>query len=246
VAIAYVSAQSCHGQQGGVTADTFSITGSAITAGSTLCVLTTASALVSSVPANWVFSDNAGNSYAPQVRGTDAGGAGYVVFTCLSSIGAPTQFTIADSLSENFQWMTPMVDVFTGVSALTFGTSNSQGSPGTGTDVITTGSFTPPRAGCTIWCGLSQWTDTSVHGTGFTTAQDSGAAFVDALTEYKMNASGAAQAATFTDATNGGSNFFNTIAISLTPAASSHSSKYNITRGVMRGVMQGIITPPMR
>lgn len=93
------------------------------------------------------------------------------------------------------------VDPFAGSnaqSAVDGANSNGQGSPGTGTDAVTSGTFATSKDGCLIY-GASANTALGVNdavGTGYTQAQRSSSGAL--VTEYKTQAVAGSVAATFT------------------------------------------------
>lgn len=222
MAIAYVSAQSCNGQNGSNISATFTITGgTAVSNGNTICVMASGIPQSGGTVFDWSISDNAGNTYTAEEEGADGGGGGYAGYICLSASGSPTQFTLTSS-AGSIQWATLLVDVFSGVSNTAPGIgSNSQDGPGTGTDAITTVNTASSSAGV-LWCGMAAWAGGGAAGTGFTLLQKNETTFLEIYSEYQTGFAGGPTIATWTNSTNGGTSgdYFDTIAFGLVPAGS--------------------------
>ena len=163
--------------------------------------------------------DNLGNTYT-------------AVFQ--ASLGAfwRAKVTVAGSLSAVTYTPTATnnvvihVDVLRGggasntVEGTTVGTYSSN--PGTATDGIASPSHSAPGVnGCFVWgfcASYSSATATLTTGTGFTVATSKLANLYSSLSEYLVQGTSGAIAATFTDATNGGSRSFYRLCAILSPA----------------------------
>lgn len=226
MAIAYVSAQSCNGQNGSTVGATFTITGgTAVANGNTICVMASGIPQSGGTVFDWSISDNASggsNTYSAEVEGADGGGGGYACFICGSSSGSPTQFTLTTS-AGSIQWATILVDVFSGVdTGAGYGVgSNTQDGPGSGADAITTANTVSSSAGV-LWCGLAAWNPGATPGTGFTLLQSNETTFLEIYSEYQTGFAGGSTIATWTNVANGGTSgvYFDTVALGLVPAAS--------------------------
>lgn len=217
--IQYVAAQSTNGQNGSNTTTAYTITGSAVSNGNTICVMGSGTPQNGGVVGNWTITDNASNTYSAKVLATDGGGAGYVGFVCLSSSGNPTQFTLTDTGGGGFQWGSILVDVFSGVksaSAVGVG-SNNQDGPGTGANAITTVSSSTSNANGVLWSGMAAWAAGATPGTGFTALQSNAGSFMEIYSEYRKGFNGGPTVATWTNSTNGGTSgdYYDTIAFGL-------------------------------
>lgn len=119
---------------------------------------------------------------------------------------APTTFTLSRTGGGSITYSAITVDEFSGVatSSALSGTpaQQVQNSPGTGTDGITSGNTTPAVNGCLIygWTQNDGGSTQASAGTGYTSATSETTAA--GRSEYKVQATAAAVAATFTTAAN--------------------------------------------
>lgn len=154
------------------------------------------------------------------------------VFYRANVTNAPTTFTLSRTGAGVFHYVTLTVDEFSGVatsSPLT-GTpsTNVQNSPGTGTDAITSGNTTPAIDGCLIY-GYTQndsGSTLAAAGTGYTSATSN--ATSASRSEYKVQTTAAATAATFTVAAN---ESHITGVMAFTPATSGVTADFTTTLG---------------
>ncbi|MBK8772458.1 MAG: hypothetical protein IPM06_18830 [Rhizobiales bacterium] len=151
--------------------------------------------------------DNQSNSYTSSIVTTYDATNGQTAFRFYKEnvTNAPTIFTLSRS-GGNFNYAELTVEEFSGVatSAALTGTPafNTQNSPGTGTDAITSTNTTPAVNGCLIY-GFTQNDGGSTlasAGTGYTSGVSNATAAC--RSEYKIQATAAAVAATFTVAAN--------------------------------------------
>ena len=204
MAIAFVSAQSGVFTTGGTSTTFSSGTLTAATAGAAVCIFAAGS---NATPGSWTLTDNvSGNTYTNACSANDvAGGFSAAAFYGLNIQNGPTVYTVHFGGTSSFNAI--LVNVFTGVatSSAIDGTpaARVQALPGTGTNAISGGNFTPLTAGDLIWGATVDEgsTGTTVHGTGFTLGTTDSVSY---WSEYNLSGSTGAQAAGFTDATNGG------------------------------------------
>ncbi|MBK8772259.1 MAG: fibronectin type III domain-containing protein [Rhizobiales bacterium] len=155
-----------------------------------------------------LVNDNQSNSYTVVLtNGADATNnqAGFLFYKEGIS-NAPTTFTLTfvGGLSPNYVELT--VEEFSGVATSSAATGtfgmNVQNSPGTGTNAVTSPSITPAVDGCLIY-GFTQNDGGSTlasAGTGYTSGVSNATAAC--RSEYKVQTTAAAVAATFTVAAN--------------------------------------------
>jgi hypothetical protein len=179
----------------------------AIPSGEAACIYI--GSLGSSLISGFSITDTPGNTYTLTDSQYDSGAApfGLTAFYVLNATGNPTSVVLHNSTGTTQAFAYFIIDLFSGVAtsaALDGHNGQVQNNPGTGTDVISSGTFSPGTAGDLI-CGATVNTEsqgTTVHGTGFTAGQSA----VDGgtyWTEYKLSGVTGSQAVTFTDATNG-------------------------------------------
>lgn len=189
------------GSSGAVTS--FAATGSAIGSGNVVCGVAfwhnTSGTLTS-------ITDDKGNTYTIVDKIQDAGGGNFfnASFYLTNITNGPSTITAnlgASTTGAQITW-----DEYSGLSASAtldghFG--QSQSSPGTATDAISSGSFTTALNGDLIWCGGYTGGGTSVAGTGFTLRLNNvisnGIVFL--VTEDKTQATAGSVAGTYTDST---------------------------------------------
>lgn len=148
-------------------------------------------------------TDNQGNTYNLESVVTDTGYAeNYCAFSRTNITNGPTVITANFSASVDFRFL--VVDEFSGGSAASADERDGaahggqiQLAPGTGTDAVTSGSFTTTQNGDLIW-GATGDTSLANAGTGFS-AGTSDATDISKQSEFRTQATaGAGTAATFT------------------------------------------------
>lgn len=190
--------------------------GSPVAVGDTLCVFTTVvaddAAYVASV------TDSLGNTYTRRKRlysATDDQSGGW--WECRVTVaGTPTITYDPDTALQ--PWIALIGDHFTGsdaASAFRDAQAQANVTPGTGADALASPSIAA-QSGDLLW-GANMNTRNSAHGTQTAgTGFSLGGQATAFITDYRT-ASGAA-AATFTDATNGGTDVYLTGGLAVTPA----------------------------
>jgi hypothetical protein len=211
MAIAYAAGSSGNSQGTGSNQTTQSVTVStAVPAGAAVCIFVL-----------WVGSDTtctisdgvSGNTYTA-VDDNTTGAYPIHTFYGLNIQNGPRTYTATIGAANTY--LTILVDTFTGIAtsgALDGHATNSQSPPGTGTDAITSGSFTTTTAGDLIWgVTMNSTGGNASTGTGFTTGQVFSG---NENSEYKVAGAAGSYATTFTDATNGGTYNYQTSAMAL-------------------------------
>lgn len=206
--VQYVPGQSGMTVPGGSGLSSITLTlPAAVSAGSAICI-GAAGAPSSGTAVNWTVTDNASNTYTRVDTVIDPTGLfEAAIFYGVNIQGSPTQLTL-HSVSGTFSFPALLADVFTGVatsSPLDGEQNNVQGppGPGTGTNAITSGSFSPAILGDLIWgftVDEASFGGDTV-GTGFTLGQTDGASY---YSEYNLSGATGPQAVTFTNAAHGG------------------------------------------
>jgi len=175
-------------------------TGSAIGSGNTVCGIVfwhnTAGTLTS-------VTDNKGNTYTIVDSIQETGGANSFLasFYLVNVTGGPTALTAnlgSATTGVQISW-----DEYSGVSTsavLDGHHGQAQASPGTGTDAISSGSFTTADNGDLIYCGSYSVSGTSSAGTGFTLELNNSAlnGLVFLSTEDEVQSSAGSVSGTFT------------------------------------------------
>lgn len=183
--------------------------GSAVSIGDTVCVSTTVGQ-TAGAPASSVVTDSLGNTYVNKSRISDATNNQMLeTWLCIVTVaGTPTvqmQYnpTPGTSIAGNGSLN---VDPFTGSNAASTSdgaNAQNQVSPGTGTDVLSSGTFTTTVNGDLLYgaaVDTSSGADPGTLGTGFTLGVLSGGVVL--RSEYKTQVSaGSGTAVTFTAAT---------------------------------------------
>jgi hypothetical protein len=148
-------------------------------------------------------TDDKGNTYNLESVVQDTGySEQFCAFSRTNITNAPTIITVNFSGSVDFRFL--LVDEFSGGSTASSDERDAtahggqiQLAPGTGTDAVTSGTFTTTQNGDLIW-GATVDTNTDTVGTGFTTGTTENTDF-SKQTEYRTQATaGAGTAATFT------------------------------------------------
>lgn len=209
MAVVYVSAQGALSNTVSSGLTTFTITlGGAISPGSTICIGAAGAPSIGSL-VHWTLTDNAsGNTYQRVTDVYDSvGGFEAAMFLGVNIQNGPTTLTL-HSTTGTFGFVAILADVFTGVSIVSpldgdNGQVQGPPGPGTGTNAISSGSFSPATSGDLIW-GYSVNEGSfggDAVGTGFTQGRTDSSSY---LSEYNLSGASGSQAATFTNATHGG------------------------------------------
>lgn len=186
---------------------TAAVTISAIGSGNGICGLIGFDG--TSVTINSV-ADDQGNTYNVETIVRDAGGpTSACAFSRTNITNAPTTITVTFSASIGFRKL--LVDEFSGGSTASTDERDGaahggqlQSSPGTGTDAITSGTFTTSNDGDLLWGGCIGPNSTT-NPTAGTSFSNGAAETTDysGKTEYRVQATaGSGTAATFTQAAN--------------------------------------------
>ena len=185
-------------QNGSGTSTTCAVTLAAtVGSGNALCVsVSYTTAVIDSIS----VTDDKGNSYTSVISALNSG-SGYAMhlFVAVNLTNAPQTITATDNSGPR-QFLTIMVDEFSGASSLDGSACQAQSQAGTGTDAITSGPYTTTHNGDIIWgAGISiSGTNMSV-GTGFTVAGMNNVVSTF-TTEWEIQSTASAStAATFTD-----------------------------------------------
>jgi len=140
----------------------------------------------------------------------DGNADGYALFYA-KNVSALTAGSITAALSGSSAGLfNVFVERWTGLdptAAASSAVGNTQATPGTGTDGMTTGNITPPVANSMIWALGIDYTHGTGHvaaGTGFTSLGLVAIAATDVISEYKIVSSTTPVAATFTTDINDG------------------------------------------
>jgi hypothetical protein len=177
-------------------------------------------------------SDVAGNTYTTQSLRVSLNSSTFWII-CKQLQGTPSQ-TITLTFSSAVQYPVLWCREITGQDTTTqpdvAAVGQSQGSPGTGTDAITSGNMTTVTNGCMVYSfffreayGMAAGNTTA--GTGFTAdAENNDAGTFVQRQEYRLQASAGVIAGTWTQAVNG---ITNCGAIALRPAATALKSPPN-------------------
>jgi hypothetical protein len=202
--------------------------GSAVAVGSTINVITTYGG--ADLGATPTLTDQLGNTYTRQTacHARDVSNSQQIDGWCciVTSAGTPT-ITFDPNGANVTAFIGFMGDHFTGSDAASVVEGSAgqfQNNPGTGSnpDVITSGNTAATTTdGDLVWGGsqnTSTGTTTEAIGTGFAAghALDTTS---DLITDFKTQATHGVTAATFIDATNGGSANFVTCCIAVKPVA---------------------------
>lgn len=190
------------------TGSSIAVTISAVGSGNAICGFAswdtgTANAVCTSV------DDDKGNTYNLETAVDDSPTGRVVAFSRTNITNAPTVITAHFNLSPDFRAI--LVDEFSGGSTASSderdGTAHGglhQASPGTGTDAITSGTFTTAVNGDLLW-GCSEGGNTTAvasNGTSFSTGTQHTTDYAK-QTEFRTQATaGAGTAATFTQGTD--------------------------------------------
>lgn len=195
--------------------------GSAVAVGDVLCLLTTVGAQGVSTPTAAFHdrvTDSLGNNYVRKRQADSvADGQGASIWVCHVTVaGTPTITYTPDDVSQ--QWIGIWGDHFTGSdkdSNVRSSFLNVQLTPGTGANAITS-TAVGTQPGDLMWgAALCIELHTTIAiGSGFTAGV---AVTTGGLTEYRTDPA-SSQAATFTDATNGGADHYFAGVLVITPA----------------------------
>jgi hypothetical protein len=212
-----------NGTGGSTTAATL---GASVAAGDTLMLMTTVgldpSTLGSSTVTDNISASNVYNRLASAnggMRFSSIDGQGWDAWWSIIVVGGTPTVTYTPGGGSR-AWIALKGSHFTGSDAASTKRDSkgaNQTHPGTGANAISSGSVASAASGDLLWACTADGsaTTTKVAGTGFTGST------VDAtsgMLDEWLTASGAA-AGTFTDATNGGSKVYGTMAIAITPAS---------------------------
>lgn len=173
--------------------------------GNALCILVSGIGMTGD---NITISDEKGNSsaggqYVGPVDTAHDANSNYNGFTfyALNLTNGPQTITATDNTSAR-TFMSIMIDEFSGLSAINGHNLQAQSNPGTGTDAVSSGTYTTTQNGNLIW-GAAISIDSSTGmsiGTGFTVAGMNNVSN-SFTSEYMIQTSASATtAATFTDA----------------------------------------------
>lgn len=181
------------------------------------------------LPSSSVIDDNLGNTYTartPAPQDTTNHQMMEQFASVITNAGTPTvrcRWNPVPGTSACQAW-TMNLDPFTGsdASSATDGSNGqSQAVPGGGADAVSSNTFTPAHNGCLITSSTvdtSTGTDPGTHGTGFTDGSlSSVATTIVVRTEYRVQATAALAAGTFTAIS--GADSFVTTAFALTPSS---------------------------
>jgi hypothetical protein len=214
MAIAYVSGSSGNANTNTTSATSQSLTVTAVPSGAAVCI----TVLWYSTVTTATVKDNLNNSYT-QLDSQNISNFTLVTFYGTNVAGGPTTFTA--TFASAVQYPSVTVDTFTGVAtsaALDGHTAQTQTSPGTGSNAITSGTFTEASSGDLTFSAVMDTRSSGVSGTpgtGFTAAQ---APTGYQATEYKLSSSSGSNAGTWTNGTDGGTYTFITAAFALKAA----------------------------
>jgi|SRR5882724_2910575 len=196
------------GTTGAASATTIAATVSAVGSGNVICGLVSWDDIGPSLTS---VTDNQGNTYNLETTILNVGdGQRNAAFSRTNITNAPTVITANFSATVDFRAI--FVDEFSGGSTASTderdGTAHGgqyQASPGTGTDAVTSGSFTTAVNGDLLWGGSStQSVITLTIGTSFSAGGSAGGGPVCA-TEYRVQTTaGSGTAATFTESGTSG------------------------------------------
>lgn len=209
--MAFTRVQGGSNSFGGGTQTTLAVTISAVGSGNCICGLLTwdngTGATLSSV------TDDKGNSYNRETTVLDTtDNQNTAAFSRTNITNAPTVITATFSVGADSLVM--VLDEFSGGSTTSAderdGSAHGgqfQSSPGTGTDAVTSGTFTTSTNGDLIWGGSNNSNGTgafATEGTGFTQGtRVTGPFSITCQTEYRtQSTAGSGTAATFTEAAN--------------------------------------------
>lgn len=226
-----------NGSGGSTTAATL---GSAVAVGDAILLETTVG-LDPSTLASSTVTDNLGNTYNRLasanggMRYSSLDGQGWDAWWCIVTTGGTPTVTYTPGGGSR-AWIGIKGSHCTGSDASSTKRDSkgaNQTDPGTGSDAISSGSVASATSGDLLWscCGDGNATATKAAGTGFTGSTiDSTTGMID---EWKT-ASGAG-AGTFTDATNGATQRYGTMAIAITPASGGGGTVGRLVGGTLAG-----------
>lgn len=195
MAIAHVSASSGFGDSSSSSVTSISTsTLTAIPAGSAVCVALECGLSQSTFS---IADNKTGNSYSAVTSAWNGVNGFLSLFVGINIQNGPTVLT--GTIGTAASYVRIFVDTFTGIATTSAldgnSTINYQSAPGTGTNAITSGTFTAAFSGDLIW-GVTLSNSALSVGTGFTQGLHDSSAVM--LSEYNLSGSSGSNAATFT------------------------------------------------
>jgi hypothetical protein len=196
--------------------------GSAVGSGNTILVAI-GGYLTAGVVTGASVADDKSNSYTQLQARTDGGAEVTIyVFAAINVTNGPTALTFTAGGATTLLNCQALGQEYSSVGPVNGSLANSQFTPGTTANVITTGNLTTTVNGCTIWGvsinGSTSPNNTTAVGAGFTQrTKDPTDGDIGFISEDRVQSTAGAIAATFTDATSGGTNRYATCVVALAP-----------------------------